>query len=107
MAYQIDSDDKQNRIFIWVMPQGVGHWGTGAQQGVPRVSKIIFFKHGNVAYQIDGDDKQNRIQVKFSSYGQTGDLGVRSKAQTSLNLGYHANFKIFIPDFVCVLTNKR
>ena len=30
----------------------------------------------NVAYQIDRDDKQNRMQVKFSSWGQTGDLGV-------------------------------
>ena len=36
------------------------------------------FKHGHVAYQIDGDDKQNRMQVNFSSWGQTGDLGVRS-----------------------------
>ena len=33
------------------------------------------------AYQIDEDDKQNRMQVKFSSYGQTGDLGVRSKVK--------------------------
>ena len=32
------------------------------------------------------------MQVKFSSYGQTGDLGVRSKGQISLNFGYHINF---------------
>ena len=41
----------------------------------------FFFKHGLVAYQIDEDDEQNRMQVKFSSYGQTGDLGVRSRVK--------------------------
>ena len=53
----------------------------------PEGSGVIktFFKHGHVALQIDGDDEQNRMQVKFSSYGQTGDLGVRSKGQISLN----------------------
>ena len=40
---------------------------------------IFFFKYGHVAYQISGDDEQNRMQVKFSSEGQTVDLGVRSK----------------------------
>ena len=45
-----------------------------------------------MAYQIDGDDEENRMQVKFSLYGQTGDLGVRSKGQISLNLSYHVNF---------------
>ena len=54
--------------------QGMGFWGAG----VPRES-IFFFKHGHVAYQIDGGDEQNIMQVKFSSYGQTGDLGLRSK----------------------------
>ena len=79
-----------------VMPQ---RWDFGAL-GVPRGSKK--FKHGHVAYQIDGDDKQNRMQVKFSSYGQTGDLGVRSKGQISLNCGYHVNFKHFLyQTFVC------
>ena len=52
--------------------------------GVPRESNIFFFKNGHVAYQIDGDDKQNKMQVIFSSYGQTGDLGARSKGQISL-----------------------
>ena len=60
------------------MPQG---WEFGSL-GVPRGQKK--FKHGHVAYQIDGDDEQNRMQVTFSSYGQTGDLGVRSKGQISL-----------------------
>ena len=47
----------------WVMPPGVGLWGTGGTQGV----KQFFFKHGHVAYQIDGDDEQNKIQVTYSS----------------------------------------
>ena len=55
---------------------GVGLWGWGCPGGL----KVIF-KHGHVAYQINEDDKQNRMQVKFSSYGQTGDLGVRSKVK--------------------------
>ena len=48
--------------------------------GCPGGQKIIF-KHGHVAYQIDEDDKQTRMQVKFLSYGQTGDLGLRSKVK--------------------------
>ena len=67
----------------------MGLWGTGGAEGG---QKITFFKHGHVAYQIDGDDEQSKMQEKFSSYGQTGDLGVRSKGQISLNLGYHVNF---------------
>ena len=82
---------------------GVGFWGAG----VPRGATNFFFKHRHVAYQIDRDDEQNRMQVKFSSYSQTGDLGVRSKGQISLNFDYHVNSKIFIPNFVCFLTNKR
>ena len=61
----------------WVMPQELDFGALG----VPRWSKKIIFKHGHVAYQIDEDDKQNRMQVKFLSYGQTGDLGVRSKVK--------------------------
>ena len=58
-----------------------------------------------LAYQIDGDDEQNRMQVEFSSYGQTGDLGVRSKGQISLNFGYHVNFKDFYTK-LCVCFQK-
>ena len=48
------------------------------------------------------------MQVKFSSEGQTGDLGVRSKDQIFINFSYHVNFKdFFIPNFVSVLTNER
>ena len=68
----------------------------------PRGVKSFLFKHGHVAYQIKGDEEQNKMQVKFSSYGQTGDLGVRSKGQISLNFGYHVNF-----NFLCVLTKRR
>ena len=57
--------------------QGAGLWGAGGAQGV----KLFYFKHGQLSYQIDGDDEQNRMQVKFSPYGQTGDLVVRSKSQ--------------------------
>ena len=64
-----------------VMPQGLDFGALG----VPRGS--FFFKHGHVAYQIVGDDEQNRMQVTFLFYGQTGDLGVRSKVQISLYFG--------------------
>ena len=49
--------------------------------GVPKGSKKIFFKHGHVACQIDGDEEQMRMQVKFSSEGHIGDLGVRLKVK--------------------------
>ena len=64
----------------WVMPLG---WDFGPV-GVPRGSNNFFFKHGHVAYQMEGDDEQNKMQVTFSSSGQTGDLGTRSKGQISL-----------------------
>ena len=79
----------------WVIPKGRDFRALG----VPRVSKIIYFKHGHVAHQIDWDEEQNRMQVFFFNYGQAG--------QISLNFDYHVNPKIFIPIFVCVLTNKR
>ena len=60
----------------WVMPPGVGLWGTGGAQGV-----FLFFKHGHKAYQINGDDKQNRMQVKFSSSGQLVTLGWGQKVK--------------------------
>ena len=41
------------------------------------------------------DTKQNRMQVKFSSKGQTSDLGVRSKGQILLNFGYTVKFQDF------------
>ena len=67
---------------------------------------VICFKYGHVAYQINRDDEQNRMQVKFSSKGQTGDLGVRSKGQISLNLGYHVNSKILYQTLCGFLQKK-
>ena len=81
-------------------PRGV----TFGALGVPRGSKN--FKHGHVAYQTDGDDEQNRMQVKFLSYCQTGHLRGEVKRSNIINFDYHVNSKIFIPNFVCVLTNK-
>ena len=85
------------------MPQG----GTLGRSGCPVSQKILFFRHSHVAYQTDGDDEQNKMQIKCKSKGQTGDLGVRSKGQISLNFDYNVNSKIFIPNSVCVITNKR
>ena len=76
---------------------GVVLWGAGCPGG----QKLFYFKHGHVAYQIDRDVKQNRMQVKFSFYCQTGDLGVRSKGQISLNFDYQVNSK-FLFQTVCV-----
>ena len=59
-----------------------------------------------MAYKID-EDEQNRMQVKFLSYGQTGDPRVRSKVkylQISVTMSIS---KIFIPNCVCILTNER
>ena len=78
---------------------GVGLLGTGGIQGV----KHFIFKHGHEAYQIDGDDEQNKMQVTFSSLGQTGDLGARSKGQISLK----CQFQRFLYQTLCVLTNNR
>ena len=80
----------------WVMPQD---WDFGAL-GVPRGSNIFFFKHGHVAYQIEGDDEQNKMQVIFSSKGQTGDLGARSKGQISLT----CQFQRFLYQTLCVFS---
>ena len=80
----------------WDKPQGLDFGALG----VPKGSKNIF-KHCHVAYQIDWDDEQNRMQVKFSSWGQTGDLVVRSKGQISLTFGYHVNFIFYTKLCVC------
>ena len=80
----------------WVMPQ---EWDFGALR-VPRGSNVSFFKHGNVIYQIDGDDEQNKMQVTFLSYGQTGDLGARSKGQISLT----CQFQRFLYQTLCVFS---
>ena len=85
----------------WVMPEGSDFGSLGCRGG----QKKIFVKHGHVAYQIDVDDEQNKMQVKFSSWDQTGDLGMRSKGQISLNFGYHVNFN-FLYTKLCVCSHK-
>ena len=79
---------------------GVGLWDAGGAQGV---KKNFFFKHGHVVYQIDGDDHQNRMQVKFSSKGQTGDLGARSKGQISLT----CQFQRFLCQNLCMFSQIK
>ena len=80
-------------------PRGgtLGHWG------YQRI-KQNFFKHGHVAYQIGGDDEQNKMQVTFLSYGQTGDLGARSKeGQISLT----CQFQRFLYQTLCVFSQIK
>ena len=57
-----------------------------------------------MAYQIDWDDKQNRMQVTFSSLGQTGDLGARSKGQRSLTCQFQ---RFFIPNSLCLFSHIK
>ena len=64
---------------------------------------MFYFKQGHVAYPIDGDDEQNRMHVIFSSYGQTGDLGVRSKGQISLT----DQFQRFLYQTLCVFSQIK
>ena len=82
----------------WVMPKG---WDFGGL-GVPRGQIFFFFKHGHVAYQIDRDDEQNRMQVKFSSMGQTGDLGVKSS--NIIKFWLPCKFQRFLYQTSCVFS---
>ena len=84
----------------WVMPQG---WDLGAL-GCPGGQKDFFFKYGHVTYQIDGDDEQNRMQVNFSSYGQTGDLGVRSNI---IKFRLPCQFTRFFYQTLCVFSQIK
>ena len=81
---------------------GVGLWGNGGTQGV----KHFFFKHGHVAYQIDGNDKQNKLQ-HFHSRVKLVTLWRGQKVKYHLISIRKSISKIFIPNFVCVLTNER
>ena len=74
-------------------------WGV---QGV----KNNNFEHGHVAYQIDGDDEDEQNAIKILTIGSTGDLGVRSKGQISLNFSYKVNFKDFYTK-LCVYSHKQ
>ena len=79
-------------------PQG---WDAGGAQGGGGKKK---FKHGQVVYQIDGDDEQNRIQVKFHPRVKLVTWGEVKYHKISVTMSIS---KIFIPNFVCVLTNER
>ena len=78
---------RDSRFVAWFMPPEVrlGCWP----------SKHYFFKTCSCVISNYGDDELNRIQAKFSSSGQTGDLGVGSKGQVSLKFNYKVNFKDF------------
>ena len=56
-----------------------------------------------MVYQIDWDDEQNRMQVKFSSLGQTDDLGARSKGEIS----FTCQFQRFLYQTLCVLSHIK
>ena len=66
---------------IFILSPGPCPRGWTLALGRPGGQTLFYFKHGQLAYQIDGDDEQNRMKVKFLPYGQTDDLGVRSKGQ--------------------------
>ena len=83
----------------FLLSPGVGLGGTGGTQGV----KLFLLKHGHIAYQIDRDDEQNKMEVTFSSYGQTGDLGTRSKGQISLT----CQFQSFLYQTLCVFSQIK
>ena len=65
---------------IFILSPGPCPRGGTLALGRPGGQKLFYF-NGQLAYQIEGDDEQNRMKVKFLPYGQTGDLGVRSKGQ--------------------------
>ena len=73
---------------------------------MPRGQKLLFQTWSCGISNLRGCRAEQNAS-KISSYGQTGDLGVRSKGQISLNFDYQVNSKFFVPNFVCVLSNKR
>ena len=85
---------------------GMGLWCAGGAQGVEKKNSIMIMWHIKSTGVFEQGAEQNRMQVQFSSEGQTGDLVVRSKGQISLNFGDTVKFWDFIPNVVCVLTNK-
>ena len=49
------------------------------------------------------EQNASKIFILGSNWWPWGEV----KGQISLKFGYHVNFKILIPNFVCVLTNER
>ena len=66
--------------------QGVGLWGTGGAQGVN-----FFFSPNMVMWHIKSTGITNR----------------KKKCKLNFHPRVNSNSNIFIPNFVCVLTNKR
>ena len=84
MFLQINDIKHINMIFV-LMPGSCPRGGTWGQPGCTGGHILFVFRKWSCGIQIDGDDEMNRMQVKFSPYGQTDDLGVRSKGQISLS----------------------
>ena len=80
----------------WVMPRGWDFGALGAQ-----VVKKKYFSN-MVMWLIKSMGMMSRMQVTFSSYGQTGDLGARSKGQISLT----CQFQRFLYQTLCVCIHK-
>ena len=94
-------------IFImspWSCPRGgtLGRWG--AQWGGG--GQKLFFETWSCGISNWQGCWAEQNASKIFILGSSWWPWVRSKGQMSLNFGYHVNF-IFIPNFVCVLTNKR
>ena len=83
----------------WVMPQGWDFGGTqGFKKNVQTWSCGISNWRGWPAEQ-----NASNIFILVSNWWPWGEV----KSSNIINFGYHAILKIFIPKFVCVLTNKR
>ena len=78
--------------------------GAGAAQGG---QKIVFFQHGHMAYKIEGDDEHNRMQAKFHPGVKLVIFGEVRRSNINKFQSQSQFLKIFIPNLVCILTNKR
>ena len=87
----------RNVIFLAPLPGGLGR-GQKVKYHLISITKSI----SKIFIPNFVSDKQNRMQVTFSSYGQTGDLGARSKGQISLT----CQFQNFLYQTLCVCSHK-
>ena len=58
-------------------------------------------------YQFDGDDELNNMQVKFSSLGQTGDLGSEVRSTNIIKLRLPCQFQRFLYQTLCVFSQIK
>ena len=82
----------------WVMPKGWDFVGMGCPGGLKHSWNIVM-------WHVKLTGMTSRKECKFSPYGQTGDLGVRSKGHISLNFSFKVNFKDFYTK-LCVCSHK-